>query len=112
MTADVLSKVPTDLFIGGTWRAASEGGRFDVTDPATGDVVGSVPDAGEADVSAAIDAASAAFEPWRSLSPEPEPEPDEPEPGPLFEPRRPWSSPPWPSLPRPPCRWPWSSVAW
>ena len=25
MTADVLSKVPTDLFIGGTWRAASEG---------------------------------------------------------------------------------------
>ena len=47
---------------------AAGGARFDVTDPATGEVVGSVPDAGAEDVRAAIDAASAAFEPWRGLA--------------------------------------------
>ena len=56
------------LLIGGEWVEATGGGRFDVTDPATGDTVGSVPDAGRADVEAAIDAASAAFEPWKSLA--------------------------------------------
>ena len=56
------------LLVGGRWVDAAEGGRFEVTDPATGEIVGSVPDAGEADVRAAIDAASAAFEPWRSLA--------------------------------------------
>ncbi len=47
---------------------AAGGARFDVTDPATGEVVGSAPDAGAEDVQAAIDAASAAFEPWRGLA--------------------------------------------
>ena len=56
------------LLIGGEWVEAADGGRFDVTDPATGDTVGSVPDAGRADVEAAIDAAAAAFEPWKSLA--------------------------------------------
>jgi succinate-semialdehyde dehydrogenase/glutarate-semialdehyde dehydrogenase len=56
------------LLIGGSWLEAGGGKRFDVTDPATGEVVGSAPDAGEDDVRAAIDAASAAFEPWRSLA--------------------------------------------
>ena len=31
---DVLN-LPTNLFIGGAWREASDHGRFDVTDPAT-----------------------------------------------------------------------------
>ncbi len=56
------------LLIGGEWVEAAGGGRFDVTDPATGEVVGSVPDAGKADVEAAIDAAAAALEPWKSLA--------------------------------------------
>src|SRR5262245_34886789 len=56
------------LLVGGRWIDAADGKRFDVTDPATGEVVGTVPDAGEADVRAAIDAASAAFEPWRNLA--------------------------------------------
>jgi succinate-semialdehyde dehydrogenase/glutarate-semialdehyde dehydrogenase len=56
------------LLIGGAWVEAADRGRFDVTDPATGEVVGSVPDAGQADVEAAIDAAAAAFEPWKSLA--------------------------------------------
>jgi len=53
------------LFIGGEWVEAGDGTRFDVTDPATGEVVGSVPNAGESDVRAAIDAAAAAFEDWQ-----------------------------------------------
>ena len=64
MTADILSKVPTDLFIGGTWRAASEGGRFDVTDPATGDVIAQVADASAEDGLAAVAAAHEAGKAW------------------------------------------------
>jgi succinate-semialdehyde dehydrogenase / glutarate-semialdehyde dehydrogenase len=56
------------LLVGGEWVEAAAGGRFDVTDPATGDVVGSVPNAGEEDVRAAIDSAAAAFEGWRSVA--------------------------------------------
>jgi len=56
------------LLVGGQWVDAAGGGRFDVTDPATGEVVGSVPNAGEEDVRAAIDAAAAAFDGWRSLA--------------------------------------------
>jgi succinate-semialdehyde dehydrogenase/glutarate-semialdehyde dehydrogenase len=54
------------LLIGETWRDAASGRRFDVTDPATGDTIGSVPDAGEADVAASLDAASAALPAWRA----------------------------------------------
>ena len=55
------------LLIGGEWVEASSGKRFDVTDPGTGELVGSVPDAGETDVRAAIDAAAAALEGWKAL---------------------------------------------
>jgi succinate-semialdehyde dehydrogenase/glutarate-semialdehyde dehydrogenase len=56
------------LLIGGEWVEAADGERFDVTDPATGDAVGSVPDAGQADVQAAIDAAAAALDSWKGLA--------------------------------------------
>jgi succinate-semialdehyde dehydrogenase/glutarate-semialdehyde dehydrogenase len=69
MTADVLSKVPTDLFIGGTWRAASEGGRFDVLDPATGDVIAKVADGSVDDGLAAVNAASEALPAWAATPP-------------------------------------------
>jgi succinate-semialdehyde dehydrogenase/glutarate-semialdehyde dehydrogenase len=69
MTADVMSKVPTDLFIGGTWRAASEGGRFDVTDPATGDVIAQVADASAEDGLAAVAAAHEAGKAWAATPP-------------------------------------------
>lgn len=55
------------LLIDGEWVEAADGARFDVTDPATGDVVGSVPNAGEEDVRAAIDAAAAALDGWKAL---------------------------------------------
>ncbi len=56
------------LLIGGEWVEAGDGERFEVTDPATGEVVGSVPNAAKADVEAAIDAAAAALEGWKSLA--------------------------------------------
>ncbi len=69
MTADVLGKVPTDLFIGGSWRGASEGGRFDVTDPATGEVLAQVADGSVDDGRAAVDAAAEAGPGWAATPP-------------------------------------------
>lgn len=57
-----------DLFIGGEWRAAGGGERFEVFDPATGQVVGLVADATTADVEDALEAADAASEPWRAVA--------------------------------------------
>ena len=36
---DKIADLPTDLLIGGQAVAASDDGRFDVIDPATGDVI-------------------------------------------------------------------------
>jgi succinate-semialdehyde dehydrogenase / glutarate-semialdehyde dehydrogenase len=66
---DVLSKVPTDLFVGGTWRAASEGGRFEVTDPATGEVIAQVSDGSAEDGLAAVAAAADALPGWAATPP-------------------------------------------
>lgn len=52
------------MYINGEWRDAASGGRFDVLNPANGDVAGSVPDGGAADVADAIAAASDAFKGW------------------------------------------------
>ena len=51
--------------IGGAWRDAADGATLAVTDPATGETLGTVPDMTAADTRAAIDAAEAAFGPWR-----------------------------------------------
>ena len=56
------------LLIGGEWVEASGSGRFDVTNPANGEVVGSTPDATADDVRAAIDAAADALEGWRTTT--------------------------------------------
>ena len=42
MYDNLLANVPTDLWIGGQWRKASDGSRFDVIDPATENKVASV----------------------------------------------------------------------
>jgi succinate-semialdehyde dehydrogenase/glutarate-semialdehyde dehydrogenase len=55
------------LLIGGQWVTAASEERFDVTNPATGEIVGSMPDGAEEDVRAAIDAAAEALEGWKSL---------------------------------------------
>jgi succinate-semialdehyde dehydrogenase/glutarate-semialdehyde dehydrogenase len=63
----VVTERDEQLLIGGQWVGARSGGRFDVTNPATGEIVGSMPDSDAEDVDDAIDAADAAFPAWRSL---------------------------------------------
>lgn len=52
------------MFINGEWLKAKSGKTFDSLNPATGEVVGSVPDGGAEDATAAIDAAAKAFPAW------------------------------------------------
>src|SRR6516164_833422 len=66
---NLLANVPTDLWIGGRWRKSSDGGRFDVLDPATENKIASVASATVEDAKAAVDAASAAFEGWAGRKP-------------------------------------------
>jgi succinate-semialdehyde dehydrogenase/glutarate-semialdehyde dehydrogenase len=51
--------------IDGEWLAAT-GASMEVRNPATGDLVGSVPSFGAPETRRAIDAAQAAFHPWRA----------------------------------------------
>ncbi|ENO75274.1 MAG TPA: NADP-dependent succinate-semialdehyde dehydrogenase I [Thauera sp.] len=53
-------------YIDGQWLAADDGGSFDVTNPADGSRVGSVPDMGAAETRRAIAAADAALPAWRA----------------------------------------------
>ena len=52
-------------YIDGAWIPAGAGGAIDVDNPATGEVLGTVPRLGRADTRAAIDAAARAFPAWR-----------------------------------------------
>jgi acyl-CoA reductase-like NAD-dependent aldehyde dehydrogenase len=58
------------LYIGGKFAQGSSGRRFDVTDPSTGAVVGTVADADPADIDTAVAAARLAFDegPWPRMS--------------------------------------------
>jgi succinate-semialdehyde dehydrogenase/glutarate-semialdehyde dehydrogenase len=69
MYDNLLANVPTDLWIGGKWKKASDGARFDVIDPATEKVIASVASATVDDAKAAIDAADAAFPAWAAKKP-------------------------------------------
>ena len=61
--------VPTGLFIGGSWRAASGGRTFPVRAPSTGAVLAEVADATPEDGIAALDAAVAAQDDWAATPP-------------------------------------------
>ncbi|WP_442753926.1 NAD-dependent succinate-semialdehyde dehydrogenase [Methylocystis sp. JAN1] len=52
-------------FIGGAWVGADSGATFAVTNPATGETLGSVPDMGAAETRRAIEAAEKALPLWR-----------------------------------------------
>ena len=56
-------------FIDGNLTDAADGRRADLVDPTTGDVFGSAPLSGQADVDAAYHAAATAFESWRDATP-------------------------------------------
>jgi aldehyde dehydrogenase (NAD+) len=61
----------TDLFIGGEFVPSLSGKRFRTTNPATGETVAEVAEAGVEDLDRAVAAARAAFEsgPWASMKP-------------------------------------------
>ena len=52
-------------YIGGRWCEADNGTSFQVTNPATGEVLGQVPDMGAAETRRAIEAAKVAWPGWR-----------------------------------------------
>lgn len=52
-------------FIDGTWIDADDGSTADVVNPATGEVVATVPMLGQAETERAIASADAAFRSWR-----------------------------------------------
>jgi succinate-semialdehyde dehydrogenase/glutarate-semialdehyde dehydrogenase len=72
---DVTAKLPLndpDLFrqancIGGQWVQAESGRTISVRNPATGEVIGQVPSLSAAETRRAIEAAQAAFGPWRAM---------------------------------------------
>ncbi|MDH5749468.1 MAG: NADP-dependent succinate-semialdehyde dehydrogenase [Rhodospirillales bacterium] len=53
-------------YIDGTWADADGGGTLDVNNPATDEVLGTVPKMGAAETRRAIEAANAAWGPWRA----------------------------------------------
>jgi succinate-semialdehyde dehydrogenase / glutarate-semialdehyde dehydrogenase len=59
----------TDLFIGGEWRPAASGERFDVMDPGTEEVIAQVANAGADDARAAASAAADAQPGWAATPP-------------------------------------------
>ena len=58
-----------DLYVDGAWTPASDGQRFDVIDPATGEVIASVANGSSDDASAAVDAAARALTTWSATAP-------------------------------------------
>ncbi|WP_149958052.1 aldehyde dehydrogenase family protein, partial [Zafaria cholistanensis] len=67
--AELLSKVPAGLLIDGVWRDASDGGTFDVQDPATGKVIATLASATSEDALAALDAAAGVQASWALSAP-------------------------------------------
>src|ERR671927_641600 len=65
----VIDGVKTQLFIGGEWRDAGEGGTIPVEDPATGETIAEVPDATAQDADAALGAAHETFQEFRNHPP-------------------------------------------
>jgi acyl-CoA reductase-like NAD-dependent aldehyde dehydrogenase len=55
--------------VGGEWVASRDSLAIEVLNPATGELLATVPRGGEADVADAVEAAEAAFPAWRDTSP-------------------------------------------
>ncbi|WP_340538955.1 NAD-dependent succinate-semialdehyde dehydrogenase [Nocardioides sp. GXZ039] len=65
----VLTPEHRNLLIGGTWRDADDGKRFDVVDPADGAVIASVADGSPGEAIEALDAAVATQASWAATPP-------------------------------------------
>ena len=62
---------PKKMLINGKWVGAASGKTFEVTNPATGNVIAHVAEGDKADIDAAVQAARRAFEsgPWATMTP-------------------------------------------
>ncbi len=58
-----------DMFIGGAWRSAGDGGTIEVYDPAKGEVFATVPRGRKADLDAAVESARRGLAVWRNTHP-------------------------------------------
>ncbi|QTV79238.1 NAD-dependent succinate-semialdehyde dehydrogenase [Microbacterium sp. NIBRBAC000506063] len=67
--ADLLERVPAQLYIAGEWTDAEGGRTFEVRDPATNAVIRTIADASPADGIRALDAAVAAQDAWAATPP-------------------------------------------
>lgn len=65
----LLAEVPTGLLIAGQWRDASDGGTFEVENPATGETIATLASATGEDAQAALDAACTVQKDWAATSP-------------------------------------------
>ena len=65
----VLDGIKTQLYIGGQWRDAGQGGTIPVEDPATGETIAEVPDATAQDADAALGVAHETFQEFRNHPP-------------------------------------------
>jgi succinate-semialdehyde dehydrogenase/glutarate-semialdehyde dehydrogenase len=69
MSTELIQSVPTGLFIGGQWLDSSDGGRIEVTDPATEEVIASVASGTPEDATLAVEAAYEAGKSWAATAP-------------------------------------------
>jgi succinate-semialdehyde dehydrogenase/glutarate-semialdehyde dehydrogenase len=65
----LLERIPTELYIGGEWRAATGGGTIAVEDPSTGQTLVEVADAQAEDALAALGAAAERQPEWAAHAP-------------------------------------------
>jgi succinate-semialdehyde dehydrogenase/glutarate-semialdehyde dehydrogenase len=59
-----MSLFRSECYINGAWLKAASGVKFEVTNPATGEILGAVPNMGAAETMAAVEAAQAAMPAW------------------------------------------------
>ncbi len=69
MLYDLTDPRVAQLFLGGQWTPASDGATFDVTDPATGELILAVSSGSQDDARRAVDLAEAARESWAATAP-------------------------------------------
>ena len=58
------------VFLNGEWRDANDGATFEISNPSTGNIIGTAPMCGRAETIDAINAASTAFPGWRDAGAE------------------------------------------
>lgn len=66
---ELLDSIPTGILIGNEWRESSSGERFDVLNPATGEVLTTVASATPEDAAEAMDLAARTQRSWQATSP-------------------------------------------